>query len=91
MAGERETGEGELYRIPYWLACLLAEGCLLCGGPAGVLGVFVPDDPAAYNLGRPPEGRRRVVYYVLCPPCAQGSPLERIEREIRWRAAIRAN
>jgi len=65
--------EDELCRI--WVPRVLADpsafgldGCLLCGGPMKVVGLFFPNPDVAKRLGQP-KGKQRVVFYALCAAC----------------------
>jgi hypothetical protein len=65
--------------------CSIQRGCVLCGKPAAVAGVFVPDDPAAFGAA---PGKSRAVCYSLCAMCytrpgGVQAAEERIRRELR--------
>lgn len=57
--------------------------CLLCLGDSDYMVVHVPRDPAALNLGRPPEGKVRTVVLGLCACCLQSCTPEEAEEAIR--------
>jgi hypothetical protein len=57
------------------------DRCLVCGGPAALAAIFMPEDPAKWGA---PIGKSRFFRYCLCSKC-QGQPNtpDRIEK-ILW-------
>lgn len=65
---------------PDYIEALKNEKCLVCGGTPSVVGVFVPDDPSRFGA---PEGKSRVVKYILCQRCADDPTTpDRVEKII---------
>jgi hypothetical protein len=55
--------------------------CLVCGGPAALIGVFMPENPAAWGA---PSGKTRFIRYCLCSKCQrQPDTPDRVEKIIR--------
>jgi hypothetical protein len=54
--------------------------CLLCGGGADVIGVFIPDDPQKWGAA---PGKTRFVRYCLCEKCkCKNDTPEKVEKVI---------
>ncbi len=51
----------------------MTSRCLLCGTAASVVGVFVPDDPAAFGGT---SGKSRLIRYGLCAKCSGEDDLQ---------------
>lgn len=67
------------------LALAVSRGCILCGGPADLAGMFLPFDSIAWG-SRP--GKQRMAAYGLCDPCHESRSLEEVEEFLaRWRRA----
>lgn len=57
--------------------------CCLCGQPTRNRGVFLPNDPTASQIGKPPKGKTRFVIYPLCSQHPQDAGTsEAVERAI---------
>ncbi len=57
------------------------DSCLICGGAAAVIGVFLPDEPAAYGGV---EDKTRLIRYCLCQRCCNDSETpEKVEKVLR--------
>lgn len=64
---------------------LSGDMCLLCGSKPDVIGVFVPDDPAAFGGV---QGKTRMIRYCLCSMCQRKPDAQdRIEKVIRAEVA----
>jgi hypothetical protein len=50
-------------------ACQARPGCLLCGAPCKVVGLFIPTTPAAWGF---PQGMQAGCVYALCADCQPG-------------------
>jgi hypothetical protein len=44
--------------------------CLVCGGRAGFIGVFLPNPEFARRIGIP-KGKQQVIGYKICERCAE--------------------
>ncbi|NLX50503.1 MAG: hypothetical protein GXY72_00205 [Deltaproteobacteria bacterium] len=55
--------------------------CLVCGAPPAIIGIFTPENQAAWGA---PIGKSRFFRYCLCSRC-QGQPdtPDRVEKIIR--------
>ncbi len=62
---------------------LPSDACLLCGDIPGVVGVFIPDDPASWG-----GSAGKAFRYCLCSKCHQRpDKAERVEKVIRHELA----
>lgn len=74
---------------------IVASNCVLCGREAARVAMFVPIDPTAFGVGKPPPGKSRVCYYGLCAGHDLTKPRtqRRLERELRalWSGQLTYN
>jgi hypothetical protein len=66
-------------KIRVGLAFAAARGCVICRGPAQLVGMFQPTDSEAWGA-RP--GKQRIVFYGLCDACRKSTSVEAIEAQL---------
>jgi hypothetical protein len=60
---------------------MAGDTCLLCGEPPEVIGIFQPENPAAWGAM---PGKTRYIRYTLCSKCrAKSDAPENVEAVIR--------
>ncbi len=66
---------------------MVANTCLLCGGPAEVPGVWHPKPGALRRLGLGPPAGQQVPYFLCSRCCRKTVPITEIEERLFAEAA----
>jgi hypothetical protein len=59
----------------------LENPCVLCQGPAAVVGSFTPNNPEAFDAD---PGKHREIFYGLCENCASEPDFDAIEQILEY-------
>jgi hypothetical protein len=77
----QRTAERVIMELQALIRRQSSDTCLICSGAPAIVGIFQPDDPAAWGAG---NGKGRMFRYCLCATCqAKPDTPERVEKIIR--------